>query len=407
MPVLPLARFLGVLALAAATCSAQTGRPSPSPSPTPTPPTTTSPTTTRPTTQPTQDNFPNDQPRPIFLSGKVILDDGNPPPESVVIERVCGSRITQEGYTDSKGHFSVELGRNRTMFMDASLGSADSMDSRMDSSGSNSANRPNIGGVTERSLMSCELRASLAGFRSDAVSLATRHSLDNPEVGTIILHRRANVEGLTISATTLNAPKDAKKAFEKGKEAAKKGKLDEAAKQLDKAVELYPKFALAWYERGRVYEGQDQLDKAESAYAEALKADPKLISPYERLAYIDVHKQKWQDAADTSARMIRLNPIDFPQAYFFNALANFNMKKLDEAEKSADELLKMDKQHAFVKGEHLMAVIKAQKADWQDAAVHFRAYIQYARPGDSVELAKKQLAEVEKTLAAANTEKQD
>ncbi len=336
-----------------------------------------------------------------------MLDDGTPPPDPVVIERVCGSRITQEGYTDSKGHFSIELGRNRNMFMDASMGADSSMDSRM--GGSSSSSMPNAmgGGVSERSLMSCELRASLAGFRSDVLSLATRRSLDNPEVGTLILHRLANVEGLTISATSINAPKDAKKAFEKGREAAKKGKMDEAAKQLDKAVELYPKYALAWYERGRVYEAQNQLEKAQEAYGEALKADPKLITPYDRLALLAVQRQKWQDAADTSARMIRLNPVDFPQAYFFNALANFNMQKLDDAEKSAVELLKMDKQHSFVKGEHLMAVIKAQKSEWQDAATHFRAYIQYARPGDGVELAKKQLAEVEKTLAAANSQKQD
>ncbi len=335
-----------------------------------------------------------------------MLDDGNPPPEAVVIERVCGSRIIQEGYTDSKGHFSIELGRNRSMFMDASLGSNDSMDSRMGTDNS-SPNRSGMGGVTERSLMGCEIRANLAGFRSDSLSLATRRSLDNPDVGTLILHRMANVEGLTISATSLNAPKDAKKAFDKGREAAKKGKNEEAAKQFDKAVELYPKYAVAWYERGRVYEGQNQLDKAEAAYAEALKADPKLITPYDRLALLAVQRQKWQDAADTSARMIRLNPIDFPQAYFFNALANFNLKKLDDAEKSAGELLKMDKQHAFVKGEHLMAVIKAQKAEWQDSAAHFRTYIQYARPGEGLELAKKQLAEVEKTMAAANTPNQD
>src|SRR5438046_9931772 len=32
--------------------------------------------------------FP-DQQRPIFISGKVMLDDGTPPGDSVVIERVC------------------------------------------------------------------------------------------------------------------------------------------------------------------------------------------------------------------------------------------------------------------------------------------------------------------------------
>jgi hypothetical protein len=77
-------------------------------------------------------------------------------------------------------------------------------------------NANGMGGVRERDLFSCELRASLPGFRSDVVSLANRRFMDNPEVGTIVLHRLGNVEGLTISATTMAAPKDAKKAYDKG-----------------------------------------------------------------------------------------------------------------------------------------------------------------------------------------------
>src|SRR5689334_21490368 len=44
-------------------------------------------------TQPNTQQQPQQQmemERPIFLSGKVVMDDGTPPPESVVIERVCG-----------------------------------------------------------------------------------------------------------------------------------------------------------------------------------------------------------------------------------------------------------------------------------------------------------------------------
>src|SRR5512144_1293969 len=78
---------------------------------------TTTPGAGRPSTQlpgqnPTQQNrmdFP-EMNRPIFLSGKVRLDDGTPPPDTVVIERVCGGQGRPEAYTDSKGHFSFELG---------------------------------------------------------------------------------------------------------------------------------------------------------------------------------------------------------------------------------------------------------------------------------------------------------
>ena len=61
--------------------------------------------------------------RSIFLSGKVMLDDGTPPPEPVTIERVCNGNPRPEGYTDTKGRFSFELGRNSAMMADASTNS--------------------------------------------------------------------------------------------------------------------------------------------------------------------------------------------------------------------------------------------------------------------------------------------
>src|SRR4051812_35977170 len=63
----------------------------------PGPTTTTRPTTT--TTTPTQPT-PTQPAQPIFLSGRVMLEDGEPPSESVIIERVCSGAPHSEGYTD-------------------------------------------------------------------------------------------------------------------------------------------------------------------------------------------------------------------------------------------------------------------------------------------------------------------
>lgn len=52
----------------------------------------------------------------------------------------------------------------------------------------------------------------------EQIHLGTRRALDNPDVGTIILHRPANVEGLTISASAV-AAKDARKSYDKAPKA--------------------------------------------------------------------------------------------------------------------------------------------------------------------------------------------
>jgi tetratricopeptide (TPR) repeat protein len=248
--------------------------------------------------------------------------------------------------------------------------------------------------------MNCDLRASLPGFRSDLVSLAGRRMMDNPDVGTIILHRLGNVEGTTISATSLQAPKDAKKAFEKGTDALKKKKFEEAQKQLEKAVELYPKYATAWFELGMLYQQRKQVDLAKKAYAQALAADAKFVKPYLQLTQFSVQEQKWQEVADTTSRVIKLNPFDFPFAYFYNSAANFNLRNFDAAEKSAREALKLDTQHRIPKIEHLLGIILANKQDYTGAAEHMKSYLQQVPEASDVDLVKKQLAEIERLLGA-------
>src|SRR5690242_15146540 len=59
--------------------------------------------------------------RPIFLSGRVLFDDGTKPTRDIVIQRVCVGNPHAEAYTDSKGHFSFQVGQNQMMMTDASM----------------------------------------------------------------------------------------------------------------------------------------------------------------------------------------------------------------------------------------------------------------------------------------------
>src|SRR5690349_11435324 len=88
-------------------------------------PTLPNPTIPNPNTQQRQNTPFPDMSRPIFLSGKVQMDDGTPPPEPVVIERVCQGYVRPEGHTDSKGRFSFQLGANNAMVADASMSTYD------------------------------------------------------------------------------------------------------------------------------------------------------------------------------------------------------------------------------------------------------------------------------------------
>ena len=350
-----------------------------------------------------------DIPRPVYLSGKVVLDDGTPPPDSVTIQLQCNGNPRNVGYTNPKGQFNLDLTdrNNSTRFSDASQGNRTWDDPSAGNSPGNASSPYALGqpAAGARGFLGCELFALLPGFRSDRVDLFNRRSMDNPEIGTLVLHRLANVEGLTISATTAMAPKDAKKAFEKGRNAEKKEKWEEAETEFQKAVDEYPKFAAAWYELGFAQQKKNQVEAARKSYARSLEADPKYINPYGQLAVLAVREQKWDEVAETTSRLLKLNPLDFPMDWYFNAVANLQLQKLDAAEKSAREGISADREHRIPKLNHLLGIILAQKRDYSGAVENLRAYLLASPQASDADVARKQLAELEK-LAQPQTGKQ-
>lgn len=379
------------------------GAPAPSPgSPGGAPNTPTSPSPTRPTQPPIgqQPQMPEIQ-RNIFLSGKVVMDDGTPPPEPVVVERVCNGMPRPEGYTDSKGRFSIQLGQNRGMIADASVSGMGGFGDTPRTGGGNVDMRGGgLEGPRGSETMGCELRASLAGFRSDVIQLTGRRALDNPDVGTIILHRLTNVQGTTISATSLSAPKDAKKAFEKGVQALQKNKFADAQKQLEKAVEVYPKYAAAWYRLGNAHQGQGNVAEARKAYARALEADSRFMDPYRQLAVLAMKDKNWQDAADTTDRLLRLDPVDYADAYYINSIANTNLRKYDAAEKSAREALRLDSRHQNPRIEYVLGIILANKQDYTGAVQLLQGYLEHAPNASDATTVRNQLVQLQKSAAA-------
>jgi tetratricopeptide (TPR) repeat protein len=329
-----------------------------------------------------------EMPRQIYLSGSVRLGDGTIPPASVVIERVCGGVVRPEAYTDSRGNFSFIVGgQNSAIFADASV------------AGPNTSSPGQQNGINERSLTGCEIRANLPGFLSDSIILGFRGALDDPEIGVIHLHRLANVEGYTFSITTALAPKDARKTYEKGLDDMKKKKWADAERELSKSVGIYPKYAVAWYELGRAYQQLKKFDDANHAHLEAIKIDSKFISPYGELATMAAAQQKWDDVDQYTSQMLKLNPYIVPEIYFYSAVANYNLKKMDVAERRAREGAKNDTQHRVPRINHLLGLILAQKQEYKEAAENMRVYLKYSPNAKDADTVKQQVAEMEKAIA--------
>jgi len=348
-----------------------------------------------------QDRMRQMEQRPIFLSGKVMMEDGTSPPESATIEMICNGVVRPQAYTDSKGRFSFQVGQQGHILMDASVSSAGS-------SGGPFGQQPGMGGGTgfpsggssgslgSMDMMGCELRASLGGFRSENVVLSRRSMFDNPDVGTILLRRLANVQGTAISFTTLNAPKEAKKSFERAQKSLqqKNPKHAEIAKDLEKAVQIYPEFASAWYMLGEARLTLKDENGAREAFEKSLAADAKYTNPYLQLAMLDLRASKWKEAAELTGRLNQLNPY-LPQAHYFNAIANFNLGRMDLAAKAARNAMERTDGGRFPRAHHLLGAIMARQGNFTSAADEFRTFLKLSPTAAEADQLRRQLTEWE------------
>jgi tetratricopeptide (TPR) repeat protein len=208
-----------------------------------------------------------------------------------------------------------------------------------------------------------------------------------------------NVEGTSVSATSFAAPKDAKKAFDKGLQAQLKNKNDEAEREFEKAVELYPKYADAWYNLGKARARQKQNDSARDAFEKALAADNKLVGPYFELGLMAAGEQKWADAQKYLDRTNHLDPVDFPQSWYLQGVAEYQLGNLEAAEKAAREAQKLDPQHLNPKASYLLATVLVERRDYSAAVEEYKSYLKLAPNAPDSAQVQAKVDELSKFLA--------
>ena len=317
------------------------------------------------------------------------------PAKPVRIERVCGGQSLPEGFTDSEGRFTIELGANPSLaMMDASIPTDPDGDI-----GGGFIEDPfggigtTAGGLGRVNPLGCELRAELAGYSSDSIRLGRRQVFDHPEVGTIVLRRLGDVRGSAISITSLEAPPKARKAFQKAlKESQKpRPKMEKVMRELQKAVALHPEYAAAWTFLGQLYMARQDLPAARRAYEKAAAADDKYLTPYDPLMRLALHQQRWQDANDLARRALDLNPR-FSAARYCLAVSSYKLGDLSEAQQAALELQSSPRARRYPESLQLLGMTYAKQRQWQESAGYYRKYLA-ARPSSPL------AAQIERELA--------
>ena len=274
-------------------------------------------------------------------------------------------------------------------------------------------------GIPRRELMNCELRASGSGFHSSVISLVDLDTFGgSADVGVIVVQRGTKVEGATISAIPYKAPKDARTAFEKGLQAEKNGKLADARKYFETSVRLYSSSAIAWFHLGTVLQKQNEKDAAQKAYTQATTVDTKFLPPYLSLASMAYETGNWTEVLALTGHILGLDPfnhaaatayildldaLNYSDAYFYNAMANYKLNRIDEAEKSGLKAEHLDLRPRFPRLHLLLAEIFARKNNYAMAIAQIQTYLELAPHAKDADQIRERLAELEKLNGSAST----
>jgi len=124
------------------------------------------------------------------------------------------------------------------------------------------------------------------------------------------------------------------------------------------------------------------------------------VSPYDQLARLSAQEGKWEDAANFSKQVISLNPVEFPSSFWYNAIATYNLKRADEAEKSVKDLLKLDTRHNYPDAENMMAQILLDRGNYPEAASHLRTYLTLVPNAKNADALKQILLKIDQASAA-------
>ena len=204
--------------------------------------------------------------------------------------------------------------------------------------------------------------------------------------------------GAIISVASLNVPKKAAKELRKARKAARRKKYEEALGRLQKATEIYPKYAEAFNEMGRIYRGQNQKEEASRAFEQAIAADPEWVRAYVSLASLQMSDNQPQQLLETSNKILQLYPTLGP-GHFFHSYANLSLGRLEEAEKSA---LQADRhEHRQLPQIHLLlAQIYRQKGKLEEGEKQLRTFLQESPKAPNADQVRAGIAELQQQAKA-------
>jgi tetratricopeptide (TPR) repeat protein len=197
--------------------------------------------------------------------------------------------------------------------------------------------------------------------------------------------------------TDAQAPKTARKEYEKGSRALAARELPEARTHLERALSEFPCYARAQTDLAVILTEQHELPGAEAALRKAVQCDPGFPDAYTQLGQLLNAEKKFAESADLLQDGLRRSPGAW-QFYYQLAMAHYGLKEYSQAE---EEFLKVQSINPSPPAElHVkLADVYLKEKAYEKAYAQMQAYLQAEPEGRFVAKIKAIMRQMESSGA--------
>jgi tetratricopeptide (TPR) repeat protein len=252
----------------------------------------------------------------------------------------------------------------------------------------------------------CVVEAKVLGYESTEAKFSVRSTSGMVNLDVITIQPKGNPQaqiqehsGKTVSATSLKAPADAVKLFERGTRSLQNQKFADAAKDFESAVKIYPGYAEAWLNLGRARVSLDALAPAREAFLRGAELDPQMAGPPAELGLLAARQNDLTAAARYLDESLRLDPGNSYQTCYSDALVNLVLKRYDVAERSARAALRFGDTPAQARADFVLGMALLARGGNAEAKQRLRRYLELSPAAPEREQVTKELSRLDRLEA--------
>lgn len=138
-----------------------------------------------------------------------------------------------------------------------------------------------------------------------------------------------------------NIPKEAQKAFVRGKQYREQKKLEAALKELDKAIKIYPDYFQAWTEKGKTEINSGHPQQALQDFAQALKLFPDFEPALSGAGYCHLTLGAYEQSIVMLEKAIQVDSTHV-QNLLFLGIDNLALKRWGKAQEALERAIRLD-----------------------------------------------------------------